>query len=156
MLFQTGEILVVPLVTLLVFTTNLQPEELLDEAYLRRIPYKITVTNPEPREFREILRRECFRQRVAFSEEALEKVVDNLYQGTQQCVRGCYARDLVRIVVDGAAFLGAPLKLDRESAARALRFFLSDGRPDESLARAGRARGPPDRPGPVGQSRRRP
>ena len=61
----------VPFDQLIIFSTNLEPKDLVDEAFLRRIPYKIHVTNPSVETFREIFRRQCEALKVPFEQNGL-------------------------------------------------------------------------------------
>src|SRR5439155_4237447 len=68
----SGRQIQVPFDQLLVFSTNLPPQKLIDEAFLRRIPYKIEVTDPSPREFRDLVRHWCGKLGLEYQEEAVE------------------------------------------------------------------------------------
>src|SRR5512142_838905 len=67
----TGRKIEVPFDTLVVFATNLAPADLVDEAFLRRIRYKIHVTDPTWEEYREIFRRECRERGVPYESHAI-------------------------------------------------------------------------------------
>src|SRR5581483_11503759 len=88
----------------LVFATNLPPEHLADEAFLRRIRYKVRVENPTADEFRDIFRRECYARGVMCDERIVEDVLRRWY-GDGRELRGCHARDILDGVAD---LLGAP------------------------------------------------
>jgi SpoVK/Ycf46/Vps4 family AAA+-type ATPase len=89
----------VPFDVLLLFSTNLPPADLADEAFLRRIRYKVEVRDPTTDEFREIFRRECQLHGIATSDDMVTHLLDTWYQGGR-AMRGCHGRDLVEAVLD--------------------------------------------------------
>ena len=127
--FQTGEKISMPFDVHLLFATNLRVELLLDQAFLRRILYKVEVPNPGPGEFREILRRACQDRGVMTSEEALGYVVQRLYDDGSLKPRGSYARDLLDIVVESAKYDNTEPAITPEAFEQAYRLFVP-GRAD--------------------------
>jgi len=102
LMLRTGESLDVPFHLNLLFSTNLDPAALADEAFLRRIPYKVYMPSPTPSQFKEILRRACEECRVEYSEETLDQAAQSILDAANGQLRGCLARDIVSIVVDNA------------------------------------------------------
>jgi predicted ATPase with chaperone activity len=102
---HTGQMVEVPFDVMVLFSTNLRPTELADDAFLRRIRYKIEVPNPTIDEFIAIFRLECDRRGAFFDESAVRHLVDSWY-GSGQDLRGCHPRDLVEAIVDAAVFDG--------------------------------------------------
>ena len=102
LMLRTGESLDVPFHLNLLFSTNLDPAALADEAFLRRIPYKVYMPPPTPSQFKEILRRACEECQVECSEEALDQAVQSILDATSGQLNGSLARDIVSIVVDNA------------------------------------------------------
>lgn len=94
----SGRQIQVPFDQLLVFSTNLQPHKIVDEAFLRRIPYKIEVTDPSPREFRELVEQWCCKLGVEFQPAACEHLLARHYQEGNRPLRYCHPRDLVQQV----------------------------------------------------------
>ena len=88
---QTGQKLVVPFAVLVVFATNIRPSELLDEAFLRRIRYKVFAESPTLDDFKEIFRRAAATTAVSTFEESL---VDGLVRRRVRAARhpACAAR----------------------------------------------------------------
>jgi len=95
----------VPFDTIPVFVSNRAPEELADDAFLRRIRYKIEVTSPDEAQFAEIMRRECRRLGVAYREEAARHLVEEHFRGKRE-LRGCHPRDVVETIADAARYKG--------------------------------------------------
>jgi predicted ATPase with chaperone activity len=100
---HTGQMVEIPFDTMVLFSTNLTPSELADDAFLRRIRYKIEVPNPTQVEFREIFRRECERRGVRFDDMAVAHLLDAWY-GKERELRGCHPRDLVEAISDAALY----------------------------------------------------
>jgi len=101
-----------PFDVMLLFSTNLPPEHLADEAFLRRIRYKIRIDNPTADEYRAIFRRECDARRVRCDEAALDRLIEFWYRDGVREMRGCHPRDLLDAVFDLAgASADAPPQL---------------------------------------------
>ena len=91
----SGRKIRVPFDQFIVFSTNLEPKDLVDEAFLRRIPYKIEVQDPTPEQFRELFEQTCQRQGVGFDAAALDYLLAEHYEAGQRPMRFCHPRDLV-------------------------------------------------------------
>jgi predicted ATPase with chaperone activity len=116
----------IPFDTLVVFATNLDPVELADEAFLRRIQSKIEVGNASPEQFHEIFRRVCRRLDLACEAPLVHRLIDFLRTELNLPLRPCYARDLVQQICWEARFEGKPPMLDWTTLVRACRsYFLS-------------------------------
>lgn len=119
---HTGEKIAVPFETLVVLATNLTPHELVDEAFLRRIPHKIEMIDPTEAQFRTIFQREAERLGIWCEEGVLEHLVERHYQLAGRPFRGCHPRDLLEHLLDIALYEGAapratPEVIDRACAA---------------------------------------
>jgi len=90
-----GKTLRVPFDQLLVFSTNLQPRDLVDEAFLRRIPYKIEVKDPGEAEFCRLLEVYAAKFGMPFDLEACEYLIERHYRQAGRAMRRCHARDLL-------------------------------------------------------------
>ena len=101
---HTGQTIEVPFDVLVLFSTNLSPHDLADEAFLRRIRYKIEVPNPTEDEFRAIFRRECDMRSIAASEDAVSHLLTRWYAPHGRELRGCHPRDIVEAIVDAAMY----------------------------------------------------
>lgn len=123
---QSSQVIRLPLDVRLVFSTNLSLEDLMDEAYLRRISYKIPVPNPTRDQFREITRRVCEQKRVPYTEEALDYLVRKLYDSGLFEPKGCYPRDIIQTIVDWAEYHGERARVDSFTVERACKLYLGD------------------------------
>ena len=90
-----GKKIQVPFDQLLVFSTNLEPRDLVDEAFLRRIPYKIEVIDPTEEEFRELFRFMCPKLGFEFRPEPVEHLIRRHYREAGRPFRFCHPRDLL-------------------------------------------------------------
>jgi hypothetical protein len=90
-----GKKIQVPFDQLIIFSTNLEPRDLVDDAFLRRIPYKIEVTDPTEDEFRELFRLMCKKLNIAHDEQALDYLIDTHYRPIGRPFRCCQPRDLL-------------------------------------------------------------
>ncbi len=116
---HTGARLRVPFDVIPIFVTNLPPTNLADEAFLRRIRYKVEFPNPTKEEFLEILRGECERYEVAHHEDGAQHLVDRYYMKTGREMRGCQPRDIVEAIADAARYRDLPRVLSPEAVDQA-------------------------------------
>ncbi len=123
---HTGKKFEIPFDQLIVFSTNLDPKELVDEAFLRRIKYKIEVGNPDEKQFREIFRRVCEASGVPYVEQAVSYLLEQTYKPRGLQLRSCHPRDLVLLIKDAARYRGQPPALSRELLDMAVEVFLVD------------------------------
>jgi len=96
----TGGKLAMPFEAFLIFSTNLNPSGLGDEAFLRRIQYKMFVKNPSPLEFRNIFVGFCKAKGLACPDELIEQFMDRHYSRTRRQFRRCHARDVISHAID--------------------------------------------------------
>ncbi len=116
----------IPFDVCVVFSTNLEPSELGDEAFIRRIPNKIRVAHATPQQFIQIFRAECTRRLVECEAGVPEHAVDVITQELKQPLKQCYPRDLINQIFWGAAYLGAQPRITRDALDRACRdYFIS-------------------------------
>lgn len=90
-----GKKIQVPFDQLIIFSTNLEPRDLVDDAFLRRIPYKIEVTDPSEAEFRQLFRMMCESLDLEFNDEAIDHLINTHYRPTHRPLRCCQPRDLL-------------------------------------------------------------
>ena len=111
MTLMNGQKVPVPFAAMVVFSTNLRPADLVDEAFLRRVPNKVWVSDPSPEHYREILMRVCRTMGVTFSDTGFLHLLNQHYQQTRRSLRACHPRDLVRHIVALARYYGVPADL---------------------------------------------
>jgi predicted ATPase with chaperone activity len=107
-----GRKIEIPFDTLVVFATNLDPSELVDEAFLRRIQTKIRLDSITRADFHEIARRVCDGLGLAYEEAPIERLLDTITGPLGQELRACYPRDIVNQVAWAARYRNETPRLD--------------------------------------------
>ncbi len=102
--FLTGGKAQVPFECFLLFSTNLRPEQLGDEAFLRRIQYKMLLRSPDEAEFCSIFHRFCQSQGLHADQTVLDAFIQKHYHRTGRRFRRCHPRDLITHVIDKIRF----------------------------------------------------
>ena len=93
--------------TLVVFATNIRPQELVDEAFLRRIHYKVLCGEPDARRLRAHLRNYCVTEgRGVRPRRSSRTCCENYYKPRNIALRGCHPRDLIEQALSLAEYLG--------------------------------------------------
>ncbi len=116
---HTGRKIEVPFYVLIVFSTNLDPRELVDDAFLRRIRHKIEITDPSYEHFREIFKRVCDSKKVKYDEHVLAYLLKEWYINHDRPLRAVHPRDLINQIIDIASYLNQPPMLTKELIDRA-------------------------------------
>jgi predicted ATPase with chaperone activity len=111
----------IPFDVFVVFSTNLDPQQLADEAFLRRIQNKIKVDCASPEQFCEIFRRECQIRLLTYDEKVPEFLVELIAGELKQSLAQCHPRDLINQIFWAARYAGAEPHVTRESIEEACR-----------------------------------
>ena len=117
---HTGRKLEVPFDVLVIFSTNLPPRELVDEAFLRRLRHKIEVVDPTYEEYREIFKRVSSQKGVQYNDEGLAYLLQEYYIKCNRKLRANHPRDLCDQIVDISQYLNIEPTLSRELIDRAV------------------------------------
>ena len=112
---QSGKRFRVPFDQLVVFSTNLQPKDLVDDAFLRRSPYKIEVTNPSEEDFRKLFKIIAEILKIPFRADMLDYLISKHFKETPREFRNCHPRDLLMQVRSYCLFNGMPQQMSKES-----------------------------------------
>jgi len=123
---HTGGKFPVPFDCLLIFSTNLAPKDLVEEAFMRRIHYKIHVLGPELPQYKEIFRRCSDERGIPYAEWAMPQIYKNFYQRLGIEPRACHPRDILDHFIDIATFVQADRVLTPELLDRACRSYFLD------------------------------
>ena len=121
-----GKKVKVPFDLLTVFATNLRPADLVDEAFLRRIPFKIHAGDPTPAEFRAIFAELAPRLGVTIEPGAVESLMTERFLSVDRPMRFCHPRDLLLQIRRRADFEEVPAVADPETLAIAVRNYFSN------------------------------
>jgi hypothetical protein len=103
---HTGKSFCIPFEELVIFSTNLEPESLMDPAFLRRLPYKIEIGSPSLENYRRIIEKECARQGLALPEEVFELIVRKLRKEKGLNLAAFQPKFIVDQVVATCRFMG--------------------------------------------------
>lgn len=125
---QTGQKFDFPFMTLMVFATNIKPQDLVDEAFLRRIHYKIFAESPTRAEFLQIFQDVCRSKRIDYRPDVIETLLVEYYRPRQIQLRGCQPRDLIDQAISLADYLGKPPELTTEILEAACASYFVDDR----------------------------
>ena len=120
----SGKTIQIPFDQLLVFSTNLEPRDLVDEAFLRRISYKIEVPDPSLDDFRKLLATYAEKLGFAYDEATVEYLIREHYLLPKRAVRACHARDLLDHVRSYCGYRGKPLTMTREAFDAAVKNYF--------------------------------
>jgi hypothetical protein len=110
---QTGQKIQVPFLQSLIIATNLDPEQVTDPAFLRRMGYRLCLAPPSPERYRMIFERYAGRLGVPIAPGVVERLFER-YASEDRELRGCEPRDLIERVRDICRFTGRPLQLNDE------------------------------------------
>ena len=110
-----GEHFAVPFDEMLVFSTNIDPREIADESFLRRIGYKIRFQPCTREQYEKIWAAVCKARNVEFDPFLLIHVVSELYAQDGIAMLPCHPRDLIGMAINRKTFLGEAVELDEES-----------------------------------------
>ncbi|HOB74098.1 MAG TPA: AAA family ATPase [Phycisphaerae bacterium] len=110
-----GQKIQVPFDQLLVFSTNLEPKDLVDDAFLRRIPYKINVPDPTEEEFRALFRMMSKIIGFEHNEALVTRLIEERYKKTGRPFRCCQPRDLLTLAKNWCQYRGVPVVLSEEN-----------------------------------------
>jgi len=111
----SGKKIQVPFDQLIVFSTNLEPRDLVDDAFLRRIPYKIEVTDPPEETFRELLRLMAPMVGVEYDEDSVNYLIETHYRAIDRPLRCCQPRDLILQIRNYCRYVRKPAKMTPEN-----------------------------------------
>jgi SpoVK/Ycf46/Vps4 family AAA+-type ATPase len=123
---QTGNAIEIPFDMLIIFATNLEPRDLVDEAFLRRIRHKIDVQNPTFDEYREIFKRVARSKDIPYDEQSLTYVLQEYYVKTNRQLRSCHPRDILDQINDIARYRGISPRLTKELIDQACSGYFVD------------------------------
>ena len=107
----TGKKIQVPFQQIVIFSTNLAPEDLVDEAFLRRIPYKIHASDPSDEEFYFLFNLYCEKFGCEYRKDVVTYLLDKYYRACGRAKRRCHARDLLAQVRNYCRYNGVPMEL---------------------------------------------
>ena len=123
---HTGRKVEVPFDVLIVFSTNLPPKDLVDEAFLRRLRHKIEIGDPSFEEYREIFKRVAQDKRVEYNDQGLAYLLQEWYIKRNRKMRASHPRDLCDQILDIASYMSVTPTMSREMIDRAAKAYFVD------------------------------
>ncbi|MDP1546860.1 MAG: AAA family ATPase [Anaerolineales bacterium] len=123
---HTGRKVEVPFDVLIVFSTNLPPKDLVDEAFLRRLRHKIEIGDPSFEEYREIFKRVALDKRIEYNDQSLAYLLQEWYIKRNRKLRASHPRDLCDQILDIASYLSVPPVMSREMIDHAAKAYFVD------------------------------
>lgn len=121
----TGKKLQVPFEQLVIFSTNLEPRELVDEAFLRRIPFKIEVGDPSEEEFHVLFELYARSFGCEYRREVIEDLLQRHYRTAGRHLRRCHARDLLLQIRAYCSYARRPMEMLPEHFDRATKAYFA-------------------------------
>ncbi len=122
---STGKKIQVPFEQLIIFSTNLEPQDLVDEAFLRRIPYKIEIGNPAREEFHQLFEIYADAFECDFRPEVVDHLVEKHYRQTARPMRRCHPRDLLQQIRNYCAYNDLPMEMRNEYFDHVVKSYFS-------------------------------
>ena len=116
----------IPFDQLVIFSTNLEPKNLVDEAFLRRIRYKIKIDRPTAQEYEEIFRRVCEANGVPFDPGVFNHLLKEHYHRFGVSLSACHPRDIIDHIIDDSRFYKYSPKMTRENIETAWANYFID------------------------------
>lgn len=142
----SGETIEIPFELLLVFSTNIPPQQLGDEAFFRRIRHKIEVGDPDEEAFLKIMKLVCEANDVPYEEAAGHYIIERYYRPKNRHLRGVHPRDIIDLLIDISSFQKRDAECSREMIDLACASYFIDDREEyeeQNRARlANQAQGP--------------
>jgi len=120
-----GRKIEVPFDQLIIFSTNMEPRDLVDEAFLRRIPYKIDVQDPTEEQFRQMFADLAPRMGLECQPGSVDYLLRTHYTEAERPMRFCHARDLLHQVRVFCDFHERPMHVTRETLDAAVKSYFA-------------------------------
>lgn len=114
-----------PFECLLVFSTNMEPKDLVDEAFLRRIPYKLEISDPDENAFRGLLNSQSASLGLQLQPGVVDYLINTHFKAANRPMRFCHPRDLMLQVSNLRRFREEEMIVDRESVDEAVLLYFS-------------------------------
>jgi len=121
---HNGRKIEIPFEVLVVFSTNLPPKDLVDEAFLRRIRHKIEILDPTFEEFREIFRRVALAKKIVYDDKGLAYLLQEWYIKRNRKLRSNHPRDILEQILDISSYLNLEPAMTKDLMDRACESYF--------------------------------
>jgi hypothetical protein len=122
----TGRKIQVPFEQLIIFSTNLEPKDLVDDAFLRRIPYKIKISDADEQEFRRLFQIYAESFGCAYRQDVVDYLINKHYRPFARPMRRCQPRDLLGQIHNYCRYNDRPMEMLPEYFDRAVRTYFTE------------------------------
>jgi len=122
---STGKKIQVPFEQLIIFSTNLEPSDLVDDAFLRRIPYKIEIGDPDAAEFHALFKIYCEKLDCEYDEDVVNYLIENHFNNSNRRMRRCHPRDLLSQIRNFCVYNELPMELRNEYVDRVVKSYFT-------------------------------
>ena len=122
---STGKKMQVPFEQLIIFSTNLEPSDLVDEAFLRRIPYKIEIGDPDETEFQHLFKLYSKTFGCEYQPDVVDYLLEKHYRKSHRNLRRCHPRDLLNQVRNYCAYNDLPMEMLPEYFDRVIESYFT-------------------------------
>jgi predicted ATPase with chaperone activity len=133
---QTGQKFGLPFDVLVVFATNLDPADLVDDAFLRRIQYKVRAEGPTIEQFIQIFANYCKKRELAFDRGLITRLIETELRPRGVVLQGCHPRDLIEHALVFARYHSRPRELTLDLLVEACRSYFVESPRLERLTQA--------------------
>lgn len=131
---KTGQAIEVPFKQLIVFSTNLDPGDLVDGAFMRRIQMKVGVHSPDIKMYYQIFRLMADRYKIPFDEASFRYLIQNWYQKTGRALQAVHPRDILKIIKALCDYEGIRPHMTPPLIDEACRNYFVDTESDQKVA----------------------
>lgn len=121
----SGKKIQVPFEQLIIFSTNLEPSDLVDDAFLRRIPYKIEIGDPSPQEFHVLFQLYCHKMDCEYKAEVVDYLVQTHFIDAGRRMRRCHPRDLLSQIRNFCVYNELPMEIRPDYFDRVVRSYFT-------------------------------
>ncbi|MBN2022095.1 MAG: AAA family ATPase [Pirellulales bacterium] len=122
---STGKKFQVPFEQLIIFSTNLEPRDLVDDAFLRRIPYKIEISDPTETEFHELFKLYAQTFGCEYRREAVDYLISTHYRPLGRPMRRCQPRDLLSQILNYCTYNDVPMEMRPDHFDRVVKSYFT-------------------------------
>lgn len=124
--FQNGKKFEIPFDQIILFSTNIEPRELADEAFLRRIGYKIKIDYLREEEYVAICSQVCERVGLEFRPDMIRYLLEEQHAARGIRLSACHPSDILGRIVEISQYEGTRAALSKEMIARACRDYFTE------------------------------
>ncbi len=122
---SSGKKIQVPFEQLIIFSTNLEPSDLVDEAFMRRIPYKIEIGDPSPKEFHVLFQIYCDKFKCEYRPDVVDYLLNTHFLSVGRRLRRCHPRDLLNQIRSFCVYNELPMEVRPEYFDRVVKSYFT-------------------------------